>query len=185
MAVQQCLRCGTPRSQGWLAGTDFCSESCLRIYEEDVAEAEPKSLDDIFIDVAASHYVATEQGANSINGRLFGEELLNQAFRFAAVDDVAGRAGDRDPFPEINPRYRSILQEKIRTAIRHATAVWWDDELREARADSAGRAVADKVEPYIEAAARRIARLGPQSKPPVLPPEIQAAYDAERRYRGY
>jgi hypothetical protein len=136
------------------------------------------SLVDIVRTVFRTHFLETEPGASDVNARIFENYLYRRAFRYP-VEDIAERAGERDFFPEENPPYRSPLQEKVREAVASATYWWWDGEMAGMRADAAGRAVADLIELRMEYDAIEAAKRGPQ---PRRPPEIEAAYEAERRW---
>jgi hypothetical protein len=71
------------------------------------------------------------------------------------------------------------LQQKVHAAVAAAIRWWWDDEMAGMRADAGGWAVADLIELRLEYDAIEAAKRSPQPK---RPPEIEAAYEAERRY---
>jgi hypothetical protein len=137
------------------------------------------TLADVVRNVFQKYYLETEQGATDEPARLFAVDLFRRAYRWN-VEDIAERSGRQSYLPENDPPYRSPLQEKVRAAVASAIRWWFNDDLAEMRADAGGRAVADMIQLSMEYDAIEAARRGPQPK---RPPEIEAAYEAERRYQ--
>jgi hypothetical protein len=138
---------------------------------------ESTTLPDLVRNVFRKHFLETELGYGDVNARIFEDYLYRRAFRYP-VERIAEGAGERDFLPEADSPYRSPLQEKVREAVASTTHWWWDN-LNEMRSDAAGRAVADLIELRLEYDAIEAAKRGPQ---PRRPPEIEAAFEAERRY---
>lgn len=136
-----------------------------------------RTLDDIVFDALCRHWT---EGPHR---EVFAERIFKLAFRWP-LDDVAAGATRGSPLPELDPLWRSPLQECVRQAVARAV-LWWgpDDAMAELRADAAGRAVADLIRSWMEHEAATAAKRGPEPKAPAMPPEIAAAYDAERRWR--
>lgn len=140
-----------------------------------------QTLDDLVFDQLRRYWAATGEGPF---GELFAERLFALAFRWP-LEDVAASAARPSPLPELDqPPWRSPLQERVRQAVAASVRWWWpDDPLAELRADAAGRAVADLIQPWMAVDAAATAKRGPQPKLPAMPSEMAAAYDAERRWR--
>jgi hypothetical protein len=137
------------------------------------------TLHDVVRSELQKFYLATEPGATNDRAWIFADDLMGRVFRWRRVEDVVDLAGKRDFMPETDPPYRDPIQERVRAAVTLAIQWWWDDDIAEMRADAAGRAVADMIDAWAVQYALEAAKRGPQ---PRRPPEIEAAYDAERRY---
>lgn len=139
-----------------------------------------RTIDDIVFDALCRHWSETGEGPH---GEVFAERMFKLAFRWP-LDDVAAGATRCSPLPEFDPPRRTSLQERVCQAVARAVS-WWgpDDALAELRADAAGRAIADLIHPWMEREAATAAKRGPEPRVPAMPPEIAAAYDAERRWR--
>jgi hypothetical protein len=127
-------------------------------------------------------YAETTNDPNAEHARIFADDLFGRVFRWRRVEDVAELTGKRDYLPELNPPYRDPIQERVRTVVASATRWWWSNDLAEMRADAAGRAVADMIDSWAVHYATEAAKLGPRPKA-AMPSEVEAAYDAERRYQ--
>jgi hypothetical protein len=140
------------------------------------------TLADVVRNALRKYYIESEKDANVEHARFFADDLFGRAFHGRLVESIAERGGERDYLPEMDPPYRSALQERVRAVIASATRWWWDDDLADIRADAGGRAVADLIDDWSIQYALEAAKRGPQPKA-VVPPEIKAAYEAERRWQ--
>jgi hypothetical protein len=138
------------------------------------------TLSDIVHDALRKHYLETENDPNDEHARIFAADLFRRAYRWN-VEDIAERAGRQSYLPENDSPYRSPLQEKVRAAVASGIRWWWNDDLAEMRADAGGRAVADLIDEWSVHYALEAAKRGPQPKA-AMPPEVEAAYEAEQRY---
>lgn len=179
-----CLNCGARSSALWMeGGADFCSADCEAAYGRNgAAPAQPKSLDDVVFDVCIAYYLETENDQAAGHAELFGDALLDHAFQFYSVDEVAARAGRRCEPPELDEPYRMPLQQRIRAAVaRFMRRLYRNDPMGEVRADAAARAVADRIEGAKEYDAMEAAKRGPQPK---IPEDLRRAMEAEQRDRA-